>query len=211
MFKKIGEFLYRSFLGRGLSFLVRVVAKAKQPRMVYGYFDKVNKRFWKFTRISDTSVIMNPQRLSMADHVWVWHYSILDATEGLEIGEGCQIGAWVGIFTHGSQNAIRLYGRQYVHVSASSRKGYTRSPVRIGVYTFIGAGSIILPGTIIGKGCIIAAGSIVNGNIPDFSIVRGIPGKVIGDTREIDKQFLYNEEFNSTYFDEDYIKCLKGE
>lgn len=51
--------------------------------------------------------------------------------------------------------------------------------IRIGDYTFIGTGSIIMPGATIGKCCIIGAGSCVRGNIPDYSIVIGNPCKIL--------------------------------
>lgn len=57
-------------------------------------------------------------------------------------------------------------------------------PVAIGDYSFIGTGSIIMPGASIGRGCLIGAGAVVRGSIPDFSIVIGNPGQIIGDSRD---------------------------
>lgn len=57
-------------------------------------------------------------------------------------------------------------------------------PVRIGDYTFIGTGTILMPGCDIGKACIVAAGTVVRGKVPDFSIYGGSPGRILGDTRE---------------------------
>lgn len=37
----------------------------------------------------------------------------------------------------------------------------------------------ILAGTHIGKWCVIGAGSVVSGDIPDYSMVMGNPGKVV--------------------------------
>ena len=52
--------------------------------------------------------------------------------------------------------------------------------ITIGEGTLIGAGSVIAPNLKIGKYCLIAAGSVVTRNIPDLSIVRGNPGRIIG-------------------------------
>lgn len=49
----------------------------------------------------------------------------------------------------------------------------------IGSLTFIGASATILPDVNIGKNCIIGAGSVVLNNIPDNSVVVGVPGKII--------------------------------
>lgn len=57
-------------------------------------------------------------------------------------------------------------------------------PVSIGDFSFVGTRSIVMPGANIGKGCIIGAGSVVRGSIPDFSIVIGNPGQIVGDSRD---------------------------
>lgn len=43
----------------------------------------------------------------------------------------------------------------------------------------IGIGAIIMPGVTIGRGAVIGAGSVVTKDVPDYSIVVGIPAKVI--------------------------------
>ena len=54
--------------------------------------------------------------------------------------------------------------------------------------TLIGMGATILNGAKIGKNCIIGAGALVSENkeIPDNSVVIGIPGKVIREMKEAD-------------------------
>lgn len=51
--------------------------------------------------------------------------------------------------------------------------------VRIGANSWLGQNSVILPGVNIGRNCVIGANSVVNRNIPDYSVVAGIPAKVI--------------------------------
>ncbi|PLT23149.1 acyltransferase [Pseudoalteromonas sp. MelDa3] len=53
------------------------------------------------------------------------------------------------------------------------------APVIIGHDTWIGARAIILPGVRIGNYSIVAAGSVVNSDIPDYTVVAGIPAKVV--------------------------------
>jgi acetyltransferase-like isoleucine patch superfamily enzyme len=193
-----------------MSFFANVLAKIHQPFMVYGYLDRGSGRFRKYTRMSSTVTIMNKNKLLVGDYVWVWHYSILDATESLVIEEGCQLGAWVGVFTHGSENAIRLLGREFVNIPNAKRQGYTRGGVKIGAYTFIGAGSVILPGVTIGKGCLIGAGTLVSKDIPDYSIVVGNPGQIKGSTKDIDRIFLRAEDFSSTYYDPNVLSLNRS-
>ena len=44
---------------------------------------------------------------------------------------------------------------------------------------WIGYGAVVLSGVHIGKGAVIAAGSVVNKDVPPYSIVGGIPEKII--------------------------------
>ena len=44
---------------------------------------------------------------------------------------------------------------------------------------WIGANVVILKGVTIGEGAIVAAGAIVTTNVPEYSIVAGVPAKVI--------------------------------
>lgn len=52
-------------------------------------------------------------------------------------------------------------------------------PVHIGNDVWIGDRATILPGVNIGDGSIIGAGSVVTHDVPAFSIVAGVPAKVI--------------------------------
>lgn len=51
---------------------------------------------------------------------------------------------------------------------------------------WIGAGATVLPGVTIGKYAIVGAGAIVTKDVPDYSVVVGIPAKVV-KTLEKDK------------------------
>jgi UDP-2-acetamido-3-amino-2,3-dideoxy-glucuronate N-acetyltransferase len=48
----------------------------------------------------------------------------------------------------------------------------------------IGSNATILAGVTIGAGALIGAGAVVTRDVPDHSIVAGVPGRVIGDARE---------------------------
>lgn len=205
---RMAERLYRSALGRPMSAVARWLARLHTPRMIYGFVDAPTGRFRKYTRLSSSAVIMSPHRLSIGEDVWVWHHSIIDATEGIEIGDGAQIGAWVGIFSHGSERAVRLLGRRFVHVHNSERACYTRGPVKIGAFSFIAAGAVILPGVTIGKGCLIGAGALVNRSVPDYGIVLGNPGEVRGSTLDLDSRAFTRGDFSSTYYDQDALEAV---
>lgn len=53
--------------------------------------------------------------------------------------------------------------------------------VYVGRGCWIGARVTILGGTSLGPGCIVAAGAVVKGQFPAFSIIGGVPAKVLGN------------------------------
>jgi acetyltransferase-like isoleucine patch superfamily enzyme len=57
--------------------------------------------------------------------------------------------------------------------------------VVIGDRVWIGYRAIILPGVIIGEGAVVAAGAVVTRNVPPYSIVAGVPAKLIGERTSI--------------------------
>ncbi len=170
----------------------------KTPRMDLGYTDSTGEQRPN-TRVSDTVFMDYRENIKVGDHVYIGHYTVLDGAGGLEIAEGCHISPWVGIFTHSSHIAIRLYGRHYDEVPAAQKKAYNLSPVSIGKYTYIGAGARILPGVKIGKGCIIGSGSLVTRDIGDYQYAKGTPAGVVGDTRALDKPFMGDPDIAGWY------------
>ena len=66
-------------------------------------------------------------------------------------------------------------------VNPADRKALMVRPVVIKNGAWIGAGATILPGVTVGENSIVAAGAVVNKDVPDNTIVGGIPAKVIKD------------------------------
>ena len=57
--------------------------------------------------------------------------------------------------------------------------------IDIGNNVFVGHQAVIMPGVTIGNYCVVAAGAVVTTDVPDGSIVAGVPAKVIGRTQTL--------------------------
>ncbi|MDE7086145.1 MAG: acyltransferase [Prevotella sp.] len=58
-------------------------------------------------------------------------------------------------------------------------QGISTKPVIIGDDVWIGANAVVLPGVTIGRHCVVAAGAVVTKDVPDHSVVGGIPAKIL--------------------------------
>ena len=98
----------------------------------------------------------------------------------ISVGRDVTISSYVRILTHDwSLHTVA----KALNIEQKSPLGVLR-PVEIGDYSFIGTGTILMPGCKIGKACVIGAGTVVRGDVPDFSIYIGSPGRVVGNSEE---------------------------
>ena len=58
-------------------------------------------------------------------------------------------------------------------------QGISTKPVIIGDDVWIGANAVILPGVTIGQHAVVAAGAVVTNDVPDNTVVGGVPAKII--------------------------------
>ena len=182
-----------------VSLLQNLLSIFHKPFMVYGFYNFVDKRFYKDTRVSSSSIILKRRNADIKGNVWVGHFSLIDASQSVTIEEGVQTGTHISIFTHSSHNSIRMYGKDYI--LEQERSFNLNGPVHIGKYTFIGTNAIIFPGVKIGMGSIIKAGAVVNKSFDDFSIIEGNPAKCIGSTRDLDRKLIgSHNEFPESYY-----------
>jgi acetyltransferase-like isoleucine patch superfamily enzyme len=95
------------------------------------------------------------------------HHTYINTTREVIIGNNVGIGGYCMIFTHGVwQNAFRGYPFQYGRVEI-------RDDAWLPWHVFV------MPGVTIGKGSTIAGGSVVTESVPDYTLVAGVPAKVI--------------------------------
>ncbi len=181
-------------------FLYKLLRFVLKPRIIWGY-RAANGKFLKNTRIGSTTFIDNKKKnLIIGDNVFIGHHNYIEANNGVTIGEGCQITNFITITSHSSHVSIRLYGKHFT--SFAEHKGYLKGSIVIGEYTFIGPHSVIMPGTNIGKGSVVSAYSYVKGSFPPFSVIKGNPAVVVGDTRKMDTELLEKYDDLRKYYEE---------
>ncbi|ANQ25235.1 hypothetical protein BA894_01655 [Vibrio natriegens] len=98
----------------------------------------------------------------------------------ISIGKEVTISSYVRVLTH--DWSLHTVAKS-LNIEQDKPIGKIKG-VEIGDYSFVGSGSIIMPGAKIGRGCIIGSGTVVRGKVPDYSIYIGSPGRVVGDTME---------------------------
>lgn len=64
-------------------------------------------------------------------------------------------------------------------LNPSERKALVVKPIVIKRNAWIGAGATILPGITVGENSVVAAGAVVSKDVPDNSVVAGVPARVI--------------------------------
>lgn len=94
---------------------------------------------------------------------------------GIFIGDGALIGHNVVLAT--------LNHAQ----SPSDRASMIPAPIHIGRNVWIGANATVLPGVTIGDGAIVAAGAVVAKDVPENTIVGGVPARIIRTISEEDR------------------------
>lgn len=167
--------------------LRRKLAHLVLYRTVFG--ERSAGRWLPNTRISPSTCIEHEDRLVLGDHVYIGVFNFIEASAGVTIGEGVQITHHVSLVTHSSHRAQRLLGRRYVDWPGE-RPGWVAGPIEVGAYSFIGPHSLLEAGCRLGRGTIVRAGSVVRGTFPEFAVLDGNPARVVGDSRDADRQWL---------------------
>ncbi|MHB8132425.1 MAG: acyltransferase [Mobilitalea sp.] len=109
----------------------------------------------------------------------------------IKIGKNCVVGAYSIIYGQGGTSIgdnviiaprvsiLPVNHRYGDRACAIADQGIRASGIVIENDVWIGAGATILDGVKVGKGSVIGAGSVVTKDVPGYSMVLGIPARVI--------------------------------
>lgn len=123
--------------------------------------------------------LRKPRNISIGNNVVVNKGVVLDGRGGcLKVGDNTDIAQEAIIWTQ-------------THEPNDDYHSLKNGAVDIGSYVWIGCRAMIMPGLKIGNGAVVAAGSIVTKDVPEMTIVGGVPAKIIG-TRKSQLKYKLN-------------------
>ena len=116
----------------------------------------------------------NPE-IIFGDYCSVYVGAHITAIKSIRLGNNVRMGKYVLITDNAHGNA----SLELMDIAPNHRPLYSKGPVLIDDNVWIGEKASIMPGVHIGKGCIIAANAVVTKDVPPYSVVAGVPAKVI--------------------------------
>ena len=111
--------------------------------------------------------VLDPWQLFIGANTIIGMRVCLDARGGLAIGSNCNISDDIAIWTA-------------EHDIQSPDFAMTVGRVAIGDRVWLCFRSIVLPGVTVGEGSVVASATVVTKDVPPFSVVGGVPAKLIG-------------------------------
>jgi carbonic anhydrase/acetyltransferase-like protein (isoleucine patch superfamily) len=173
---------------------------SKAITLAYTLRMKGRFRHWgKQSRIMPPLRVSYPSAIQVGDGVMImdhgWFNVKDDRTDGrasLIIGDGTYIGWFVHI--NACQDVVieaNVLIADLVYISDEEHdfkdpnipiklqgSGFKGS-VLLGSGCWIGAGVAILPGVVVGRNAVVGANAVVTRDVPDYTVVGGVPAKVI--------------------------------
>jgi acetyltransferase-like isoleucine patch superfamily enzyme len=174
-----------------ISPLVRIAQRYLVPRFIKSLYFYLRYR----AVVSPQANVQLSDRISFGRGTVVKPYVVIVNHSGrIAFGANCAISSFNHIST-GDQDLIigdNVRIAANVTIMGADRnvkqrnvpiveQGRTHKATRIGNDVLIGAGVVVLPGCTIGTGAVLGAGSVVNQDVAPYTIVAGVPARVIGE------------------------------
>jgi acetyltransferase-like isoleucine patch superfamily enzyme len=152
---------------------ILLLTKVKRRILMYCYrplFKSYGKNF-----IFDPYSLFSYETIEIGNDVFIGPRANFGGINGIKIGNNVMFGPDVSLLG-GDHNTTQVgYFMSEVHWKLPENDAL----ITIEDDVWVGAGVIITKGVTIGTGTIIAAGAVVTKDIPSYSIVAGVPAKVI--------------------------------
>ena len=121
--------------------------------------------------IYEDVIIQGCGTLTLGKRSWIGYRSVIGVNESIEIGNDVMIAYNVNII-----DTNHDFSRTDIPMMT---QGIVTKPIRIEDDVWIGSKAVILSGVTIGKGSIIAAGTVVTKSVPPYSVVGGVPSRIL--------------------------------
>lgn len=152
-----------------------------------------NSNICKYSFLEVDTVNISESQIIIGDNTLISSFVMLRTYGGtIKIGNSCFVNSFTTMYGHGDLtigNGV-LIGPQVTIIPANYGFKDRDTPFRLQTPSmkgitiednvWIGAGVTVLDGCIVGEGSIIGAGAVVTKNVESYSIVAGVPAKVIG-------------------------------
>lgn len=181
------------FIGKFLEKIQKIYISYKENEI-----KKIVKNFGNNSKISYPFIILGFDNIFIGNNVYIGNGSTIYTTRAkLIIKDHVIFGPNVTIITG---DHMSIPGKYMSDIKDEDKKSEFDKDVNIETDVWIGANVTILKGVTVGRGSIIASGSVVTKDVIPYSIVGGVPAKIIKFKweEEIIKQhekILYNKIF----------------
>lgn len=184
---------------------MNIYRKIKDNRFLRGIYCIWHRNFGTLKRSKfgyvGNNVILNPPLSGHIRNVYIYdnvgigsnaHFSTPNAK--IIIRGNCAIAGHLTIHTG---NHARIVGKFVTDITEANKpRGYDKDVI-IEKDVWIGTNVTILAGVHIGRGATIAAGAVVSKDVPPYSIVGGVPAKVLKYYWTIDEIVGHEEKLYS--------------
>ena len=119
------------------------------------------------------SWFVTPEGIEIGEGCWIGAFTMIDGTGGLKIGKGVTVSSGAKIVSH---SGVRRC------ISEQKYGEIDKAAVEIGDNCFIGTNAVILMGAQLGHHSVVGAGAVVEefSRFEPFSLIVGVPARAIG-------------------------------
>jgi acetyltransferase-like isoleucine patch superfamily enzyme len=129
-------------------------------------------------------------RVVIGDRTHVGGGSLLDAADAIVVGDDVLVAFGALIIDHDSHSLDFAQRSSDVADWIKGRKDWThvaRSAVHIEDKVWVGTRAMVLKGVRLGEGCVVAAGAVVTQDVAPWTLVAGVPARVVRELPRVDR------------------------
>lgn len=158
----------KKVIGHALVTLSKIANKCKSTYL----YSLVNARGGGF--IGANTVLIFPDNVFLGTRSYINGGMIAACPDAkIVIGNDCMISYAVHIRADMHCHDLREGSAPMIE------QGHTSADIILGDNVWVGYGAQVLSGVKVGSNCVIAAGAVVTKDVPDGSVVAGVPAKIV--------------------------------